>query len=150
MPQVNSSLIPILPKIAIFEILPNFDPIFRGEGVEIAKIWLNLSGNYISRAIGKCNQICKIFNVWVKYCNLKKAHFLLIFAHFLPIFRIIDQLSLAQFFQKSQIKCISSPSTFVWNLDWILYREVVKFSKNLEKLAIFVRFFFQSCPVSGK
>ena len=37
MPQVNSSLITILAKIAIFEVLPNFDPIFRGEGVQMAK-----------------------------------------------------------------------------------------------------------------
>jgi hypothetical protein len=37
MPQVNSSLITILAKIAIFEILPNFDPIFSGEGMEMAK-----------------------------------------------------------------------------------------------------------------
>ena len=37
MPQVNSSLITIFAKIAIFEILANFEHIFSGEGVEMAK-----------------------------------------------------------------------------------------------------------------
>ena len=37
MPQVNSLLIPILLKIAIFEILPKFEPIFRDEEMEVAK-----------------------------------------------------------------------------------------------------------------
>jgi len=37
MPQVKSSLTPILLNIAIFDILPNFEPIFIDEGVEMAK-----------------------------------------------------------------------------------------------------------------
>ena len=35
MPHINISLIPIMAKIAIFVILANFDPIFRGEALEI-------------------------------------------------------------------------------------------------------------------
>ena len=37
MPRVNSSLITILLKIAIFDILAKFEPIFSGERVEVAK-----------------------------------------------------------------------------------------------------------------
>ena len=37
MPDINISLIAILAKIAISVILANFDPIFRDEGLEIAK-----------------------------------------------------------------------------------------------------------------
>ena len=37
MPQVNSSLTAILLKNAIFEILPNIEPIVSGEDLEIAK-----------------------------------------------------------------------------------------------------------------
>ena len=37
MPQVNSSLTAILLKNAIFEILPNFEPIVRDEDLEAAK-----------------------------------------------------------------------------------------------------------------
>jgi hypothetical protein len=37
MPQVKSSLTPILLNTVIFEILANFDSIVMGEGVEIAK-----------------------------------------------------------------------------------------------------------------
>jgi hypothetical protein len=35
--QLTRSFTPILLNIAIFEILANFDAIFRGEGVEISK-----------------------------------------------------------------------------------------------------------------
>ena len=35
--EINSALTPILLKIAIFDILANFEPIFSGEGVEVAK-----------------------------------------------------------------------------------------------------------------
>ena len=35
--KINSALTPILLKIAIFDILGKFEPIFIGEGVEMAK-----------------------------------------------------------------------------------------------------------------
>ena len=37
MVEINSALTAILLKIAIFDILANFEPIFSGEGVEVAK-----------------------------------------------------------------------------------------------------------------
>ena len=37
MPQVKSPLTSILLNTVIFEILPNFEPIFSGEGMEMAK-----------------------------------------------------------------------------------------------------------------
>ena len=54
-------------KHAIFEILPNFAPIFRGEGVEIEKKWSISIRKYISRAIQIWNQIFKIFSSCVGY-----------------------------------------------------------------------------------
>ena len=35
--EINSALTPILLKIAIFDILANFKPIFNGEGMEMVK-----------------------------------------------------------------------------------------------------------------
>ena len=35
--EINSALTPILLKIAIFDILANFELIFSGEGLEVAK-----------------------------------------------------------------------------------------------------------------
>ena len=37
MPRVNSSLITILLKIAIFDILANFEHLFSGQGMEMVK-----------------------------------------------------------------------------------------------------------------
>ena len=44
-------------KIALFWILANFDVIFRGEGVEIEKIWLNFDLKRSSRAVQISAQI---------------------------------------------------------------------------------------------
>ena len=49
--RLNGSKDSNLKNRAIFEILPNIVPIFRGEGVEIEKNWSMLIRNYISRAI---------------------------------------------------------------------------------------------------
>ena len=35
--EINSALTPILLKMAIFDILANFEPIFSGEVMEVAK-----------------------------------------------------------------------------------------------------------------
>ena len=37
MPRVNSSLITILLKNAIFDIVANFEPVFSGQGIEMVK-----------------------------------------------------------------------------------------------------------------
>ena len=68
---MNSSKDGILKNQAISEILPNFAPIFRGEGVEIEKKCSLSIRKYISRAIQIWNQIFKIFGSCVGYRHLK-------------------------------------------------------------------------------
>ena len=51
------SIHPFSSKIAIFGILANFEVIFRGEGVEISKIWAHLPLKGNSRAVQISNQI---------------------------------------------------------------------------------------------
>ena len=54
-------------------ILPNFAPIFRGEGVEIEKKLSISIWKYISTAIQIWNQIFKIFSSCVGYWHLKNV-----------------------------------------------------------------------------
>ena len=81
----------------IFEILPNFAPIFRGEGVEDREKKLSISiRKYISRAIQIWNQIFKISSC-AGYMRLKNVTF----KGHLPIFGPFFSFSGKwEFFQK--------------------------------------------------
>ena len=74
-------------KSRIFEILPNFAPIFRGEGVEIEKKWSKSFRKYISRGIQIWNQIFKMFSSCVGHRGLKNVTvrgYFSIFGQFFP------------------------------------------------------------------
>ena len=56
-------------EISFFEILANFDVIFRGEGVELEQIWCHFDGKSNSRAVQISNQIFRSFSGFWDMCR---------------------------------------------------------------------------------
>ena len=84
-----------LGKIALFEILANFDVIFRGEGVEIEKN----GGEYGKRDLQELFKYVIRFHISFLVGEILSKKEALHLYQFPPFFGIIGQLTSLQFFQ---------------------------------------------------
>ena len=111
--------------------MPNFAPIFRGEGVVIEKKLSISFRKYISRAIQIWNQIFKIFSSCVGYQHLKNVTVKGYFPIFGPFFPFFGKMRILPKNSFRGILYPLMPSNFMQNIKknlmskfWAIYKKV--------------------------